>query len=1515
MPYEKGGRADKNGNRFEIRWVVYQLLQVLEEKIEYIILEAIGEDERGIDVWVGNKDGTKEGQQCKGRNGSKEYWDYGSVNAKGIFDNWKYHLDRDRLNKVSLVSPLAFTYLEDLIERAKTTANNPNNFYRGQILTSSKEFIKFFNNFCLAMLLNKEEKVDLIKCISYLNRITYRQTPDDNLKEIILDKIRYLLIGNEEEIYDLLISLVVEGDILGEEIRYSTVYTFLESKKIQLRNLTSDKRLLPRIYELNMEYEKGFSKIDGTLIIRNEFSLCRRVIDTGESIIIHGRAGRGKSGCTVDIINYCQEKTIPYLAIKLDKRIPKGTAENWGKEIGLPASIAHCVHSVSKNKHAVIILDQLDALRWTQAHSRDSLIVCEQIIEQVRKLNSERKCNISIVFICRTYDLENDNNISLLFRESEARVNSFKWNKIQINDLSEEIVRPIVGERYNQITSKLKEVLKIPSNLYIWKQLDPKKKYAECSSASNLVSEWWNQISEKCSISGLDEIELNKIKSEIVSWLEKNGRIYFPLNALNISKSYIDFLASNSFFVIQGNKVSFAHQSILDCFLADELVKRYFDGENIIGLIGPKDKQVPSKRYQIQMFLEMLLEYDSRDFLKVGQNIFETDEIRYVIKFVFLEILNQIEILDEEIQRFILEKCEDEIYEKHFTRSVFMTKPQYVRLLRKEGILDKWFKDSERKEIVFNLLESISPEYSSEDVLFLKKNAFKSEEDDNRFVRCFPYDLNEDTDELFELRMTFYEKYPEKAESYINIKNMMKNTAMRAIRILGFFLKNKLNKHGKSIYRYEEEFFDSVSEIIVSNGMEIINLLVPYIPTQKDVMLTINDWSGHYVYNNGLERTCIQIVKKANANIISSEPSIFWEYYQKFMGQGFYLFNEILLDGFTHLPESYSDLVIEYLIQDFDNNIFVLTDGSGNELSLAKNVLVKHARYCSQDTFSKLENEILKYLPSDAKERYKRRIEYNKADNGVRVYWNFCGDLQKELLEILPTKRTKPQTANMINVLNRKFPNVTRYYRQDGILSGKVSDPISGKKLSDKQWLEILKNKKIKNRDHLSWNDDFIDNSIRGFSDSFRKAVSENPIRLIELVIQYKDEIFSEYIDALFGSVAYSEQIEEVPTELLEKMILTFPYDYTSDRASYICNIIDKKSGNSWSSSIIEILIDIAINHRNPEIGQVNISNYEDKELKSFNMLQSNSINCVRGSAAQAIGRLLWNHESLFGSFKRAIESLVSDQNPAVKLAALYALWPSYNIDREWATAQILGLYEQDCKFAGFSGTNDMLFYLYPKYRERVLSVIMSCYESEDEDIIRRGSYCLCEMYIRNNEFENILDNIDAMSEEQAKFILEMANLYFNKDGFNNIAKEIILEFKNSELDLEVPVSSLFYNNRIDLNRDKEFLLEIMDSDMSRRTVHGFVHYLEKESKSIIDYKDIVISMSYQIIENRNIDNNNLRIYDEISKLIISLYDETSGSSLNEMKKIAEEGLNLWDLMFENHVGSIRSLSRKIMER
>lgn len=51
MPYELGGRSDKSGNKFEIRWTVNQILEVLDERLDYITLEALGDDEQGVDIW------------------------------------------------------------------------------------------------------------------------------------------------------------------------------------------------------------------------------------------------------------------------------------------------------------------------------------------------------------------------------------------------------------------------------------------------------------------------------------------------------------------------------------------------------------------------------------------------------------------------------------------------------------------------------------------------------------------------------------------------------------------------------------------------------------------------------------------------------------------------------------------------------------------------------------------------------------------------------------------------------------------------------------------------------------------------------------------------------------------------------------------------------------------------------------------------------------------------------------------------------------------------------------------------------------------------------------------------------------------------------------------------------------------------------------------------------------------------------------------------------------------------
>lgn len=393
MPFEKGGRADKEGNRFEINCIIYEILKVLNETNYSVVIEALGTDEIGTDILVTTMDGRKEHQQCKARNESMEYWIVSDLKGKGILSAWKLHLSRDESRTVALTSPLACSFLVDLHERANNTSGNVEDFYIEQMEKSDKRFQNFYRGLCRELGLEKGGDIDVSKSINYLKRIFYRQMAEYTLQELIDEYIQFLFSSKKEIVYHALLSLVVMGNVLGKELTQSVLLDFCREQGIMLRLRDGDPRVAPRIDEINREYKASFRPLQGGLIHRKEFEECIQAILNENPLVICGNAGYGKSGCTEAILNYCEQMKLPHIAVKLDRRIPHGNAESWGKELGLPESVAHSLHRISRNENAVIILDQLDALRWTQADSSEALSVCMELIRQVERLNCDRKKN------------------------------------------------------------------------------------------------------------------------------------------------------------------------------------------------------------------------------------------------------------------------------------------------------------------------------------------------------------------------------------------------------------------------------------------------------------------------------------------------------------------------------------------------------------------------------------------------------------------------------------------------------------------------------------------------------------------------------------------------------------------------------------------------------------------------------------------------------------------------------------------------------------------------------------------------------------------------------------------------------------------------------------------------------------------------------------------------------------------------------------------------------------------
>lgn len=1289
-----------------------------------------------------------------------------------------------------------------------------------------------------------------------------------------------------------------------------------------LGEIIEDEKLISQIKNLNNEYKKLFSFLKAGLIERKETYDCIEKIKKDNSIIIHGKAGYGKSGCTMGIINYCEEKEIEYIAIKLDKRIPNGNLSDWSKKLGFPLTIPEVINQISSDKKAVIILDQLDAIRWTESNSYEAISICTELINKVKKLNIDREQKISIIFVCRTYDLENDNNIKFLFNQNNE--NELKWEKIEVEKLSKEDTKDLVGEKYLNFIPKLKDLLRIPSNLYIWEHLDFKKDEIQhnITTTKDLIKKWFEQLQDKAMESRFIKTEkIEEVKNILISDLEKSGKLYSQERKFNSVKEGLKYLNSAGMLNIQEDKVSFFHQSIFDYFISELMIEKFEEGLDTVEIIGDKDKQTPNRRYQIQMFLQTLLEENSEEFLEFGEKLLDNDGVRYYIKNLFYEILGQVskEEIDEVISEYIIENCERE----DIFNEIIYGRKQYISILRDNQVLDKWFNNNlSEKEKVFKLLQSQIYFYNNFDIKdfeFIQKCSFKNLEDDKKIIETIQKDkMYNEIDEIFDLRIEFYKKYPEWIDRYIDIKEIPKKEE-RMIIFLELYLSKKREIGIQILDEHQiQNIFEYFTQNEIKNEEFIFEKLLEKVPEYKyeDIKYKNCDWNGS---NNKytIERLCLELLKRASIKLVlNNDFDKFYSYYEKYIGKDFVLFNEIILHCFEVADVEYSDKIIKYICENFEENkIFDITSDSNDKLKVLKNIIKKHSKSCNEELYLKLENKIYYYCDPD----YKICLEYykeNRSKAKINCNIKINGRLQKELFPYLPLNRKCKKIKDVEQVLERKFLNdkVTMINKRNHFHGGTVVSPIKGKEIGEKQWLKIITNKKLYDKkSQKKVEEGFIESSLEMYTVEFSKAVSRNPQKMIDLVLKNKKDVLKEFIEPLFDGVSGSEYLNKLSQKKLEKLFLEFPCDYKSRRAIYFCDIIRERSDFKWSNKILEHLKDIVVNHNNFKSRE--FSEKENINNIAPDRILSNSINSLSGSWTGTVSQILKNTPELFYEFKDFIEKIIQNENIIINFSVFVILSITCNIEKEWTLEKLINLYEKDIRLINHFYYSLMLKLYFSEYKERFLKIIEKCYSSQYKELIEIGAKCILKLYLDYGDFKDKIEKIYLIDGEKLYYILEELISKFDSIEYNNEIKKIILKLKEKDL-IYYSLEKLFNHRKIDLSRDKEFLLELMKFKNIDKIIHSFLEYLEEKVVSILDYADIIINLCENILsKDKKLLQSELMIMSDISKLTVKLYDETSNSKLNKNKEIAMKCLDFWDIMYEKGLVYAREAIKELMNR
>ncbi|PKL38656.1 MAG: hypothetical protein CVV41_22415 [Candidatus Riflebacteria bacterium HGW-Riflebacteria-1] len=1545
MAFETGGMADKLGNRYEGQWVVKQLLRLLNEEIQSVTVELIGPDEQGVDLLIVKTDGTRQLQQCKARCGSRESWTIAVLKEKGILGHLYKHLSLDSKQEFALISPIPFQNFADICGSARNSNNKPKDFYQYQIQEVGKERRRIFHNFCDAVELDIRKDSDLTKAFELVQHTYFELFPDNqDTWSNLLTWSNFLLTGKPETVISLLLTYVEIEENFRKPIYSDDLRRFLEKKHdIHPKRLEHDTRIAPAIEELQKQFSESICPglITGRVISKMETSQIIEIIEKGQDVVVHSMAGNGKSGVLYELTRYLKSKNIPYLPIRLDRRIPCKNAKIYGEEMGLPESPASSLAGLAANRQSVLILDQLDAIRWTAAHSAIAMDVVKELIRQVRLLRNAGK-RIVVVFACRTFDLENDPEIKNLI----ASAGKQDFVKIKIREFTEEQLKEVIGTDIGVLIESQKKILRNPLNLAIWMQLRNDGMKPDFRSSTGLMRRFWEnrrQILEQRV--GINHKQIEAFLYPLVDYMENKGEVSAPASMAMQELSVRDALISYGILQQGQARISFCHQRYLDYLIAERLLLKIYDGSGTVeSWLGPLEKQSLFRREQLRQVMTLLADESPLDFFSAVKEILESANVRFHLKHLVLEMIGQLDEVKKDTGNYCLALLSQAYWKDHLFETVFLGHQSWVSFLLNAGKISEWLYASEESfsNLALWLLRSVAEHIPDQVTLILNPAVEKGGDWPSRVLNSICWKESDDSEQMFELRLQLARIGHVK--DYVNWEVICSKHPLRAIRLIEAVFstweveKKEQTKRKKSrLERWYDRDLEALNGVVKSYPTQTWDYLMPHVERLTSFRIEnyeprLEKWQEGHFENKETDicRGVVELLILSGQAMGANQPEELIARTALLEKSISHVVQEIILAAFTCISTAYADIAIKWLLT--DSTRFRLGSGYYEpEWLPAVRLVTAISPHCSEGLFKQLEESILHYHAPEE----RRDAEYYLNGWKEGYFGHYWGTTQFFLLPALDATRIKKSTRNLISVLERKFEHYSRerFLRHGSHSGGWIGSKLDSnlEKLSDNAWLRIVNCEKVTETDNHKWiqinSNSVITTSVKQFARSLSRIAKRYPERIGRLGLRFPDNVHSSYISAIIDSFGKLQPDEEIPASEREawqaatiKTIenLLEKYQAYSDRevAMSFCRLMEARACENWSNKTIARLLSYACSHKDLEIGKLNINCDKTSEEATIGILYQNTINCVRGVAASAIGQILWEHVDALSQVETAIEILVRDPHPVVRMAAIKAIEPVLNINRNKAVQWFCETCRDDMRVAASPRALRFFNHIIPSHIDQASLIIKEMIASPLDEVAIEGSKQVAARWLFHGFFEKELNDCRKGTIAQRKGVASAAASLLKDRNYSKKCLELLQDFNNDpnkevrdELRGKI-LDSQLANNPEYVMFSKNYIKSLAFAD----DPDSFIMGLQDFTGSLIPLAeaifDICMEFSTTLKEKtHDFSSSYFHLPSEISTLLLRLYEQAQGMG---NPQIYNQCLDFWDLLFENRVGRSIELTKAI---
>lgn len=1499
MAFERGGRTDKFGNRYEDRYVVKCMISLLREQISSITIEPVGEDENGVDILIDKGNNILEFHQCKSRNGDSDKWTLASLANHKMFTHIREHVISSH-NFYVWVSPLTFIEFTDLCNTAK---NYPSSdiFYHSPLSHAKKSmFDKVRTYFELP-----ENDEGVAKTFFYLNQTKFELVSDGSLS-VEMDQLNLasLFIGNEETIYDVLINFP-KNDFYGKPITALTLLQYLEQRGFQRRTYADEVKISASIQNLNAEFADWFHPIGNFLWPTSTSQDLLRAIKSHSNVLLLGAAGSGKSGCISILQKHLECSHIPYLAIKLDKHPPAYSLRKYIQDLDLPMSPVLCLQSMTaKGNTGVLILDQLDSLRWTSAHSETALSICKRILAQAQSI-SEKK--IIVVLVSRSFDFENDTELKSLCLSSQEQ--NTKWTTIHTKPWDENTIKQLTGaDTYAQLSPQTQNLLRIPNNLFVWMNLDPVLRHSAFEGSTDLIESWIQQTRKHAEVHGISTKTFNECLKVLLKCSQTSSAVH--RNVLNAEDSIVEFCLSEGLLYQNKSTVSFSHQSIVDYLNVEQSLQTIYEQNIPVENTLPAfDFQLPSVRVRVQMLWLKLLDCEESLFILKGREFLESERVRFYYKCTFWEAVGQSPSPGEETLALILDYWTRPDWHDFLYQVVFYTHLPFVHQYVACGFAKTWMEPH-----ALHLLSSIfnqDPEFVLD---CLESYAFQNDQDDRSIYQCFSFIPSEKSHRVFDFRMQMLERHPDWGVDSYAFVNLVQTYPLRAIQYLKYLISVSKIVTDSGNHEISADFLQLAQTHPQDIIEELADAIIQLAPLDK-FSLELYQWSENNTHLC-IYRFFVQLIEKALFATLQKDSGWVHNFIMQHLHTKSIIEHEWILKILAELPSIDSDLVYTWLTEDFPSHFFEYTSSKKDQTYYACDILLKFSHVWTEEQFNSLEQRIFCYHePNElicAQTSFQRKKEY-----GYEIFIPYWGKLQQELLPCLDPNRVAQKTKDLIAVLQRrnslasgessyrKFP-VSEVYT--------VHSPISNrtKLLSDSAWVHLLctcNQKKAQSRKR--WSGDGSESSPEQFALSFQLAMKEDPERVLRIIKRLPCSIEKRYICAIFRIIAQptvfnSLPLDEVTTEI-RRFLGTFSTESNPGISTSFCEILEKNCAVSWPADFYEHLCFLACSHQDPALGEYHLTSYEDPNHSTAESLVENSLNCVRGFAFYTISHVLYNQPDSEMIFLNSLKQGLTDAHPAVRYSLIECLGAIYSINKDLACNWFHVLVKQDFRVLAHPLAPRLVFADFPKHRHLYKQAIEKAFHSFDVDLVKRAGIIAVVLNQDKNEMASLVFR-DHYTEAQAEG-LSIQLAFYIMSPENKRAKAAVLHLLAHYE--KIPSALLHQYCKVEniLRIDPEVFHAILGKDLNSDGRWMIIKTFNNlDTNAFYQIRTLIYSFCLKVCSNKDQGYDHL-VLNDIPQILLRLLDLP-----NLTAEERTEYLSLFDLAYQSSVLTTNRLLREIQK-